>query len=212
MTYSSSATTSTFPTVPPTAPLLNGNAAVNTQQKEDKSDKFIAATKALYALFLAISDLLPFLTNKLESSATSLKKANDIQAIYDTAINLPQDKRKPGEDVAFGGGKTTANIENGQKILDYLHSIGIAMDFPAGYSISNPVRLTKDNNTTKWEVINGWSLRLTGYIDNIKTRSSITTTEADGVQKSANAAIDFTTTFLKGVLSALQTVAANLRM
>lgn len=181
--------------------------------KQDPSDVFYRLVRLTYDLFVAISGWMDFVNKALQKQVTDLKLRNQAQ---DLAIpSGPQLKAnkdeawKDSDPFPFGGTATDGTaLTRANKLLDYLHSFDIATDVPAEYKTDKNAQLTETSrNAITVQQFNGWQNSLKNQIEQLKNASQVDSTRADGIQKSANAALDLSTSFLKTIQTAVQALA-----
>ena len=98
-------------------------------------------------------------------------------------------------------------------MLDYLHSFGLAMDFPAGYATNPSLKL--DENTRRSAIVGTfkeWGLSLNAQSDRLKNSATVETTKAEGALKSSSAAIELATSIIKNNIAIAQSIDKQFKM
>lgn len=183
----------------------------------DPSESFYRLVRLTYDLFVAISGWMDFVNKSLQKQVTDLSLRNQAQNL--TILAGPQLKPnkneawKDGDVFPFGGTATDGSgLDRANQLLDYLHSFDIATDVPEGYKSDQNAKLTDTSrNQITVQQFNGWQNSLKNQIEQIKNASQVDSTKADGIQKSANAALDLSTAFQKSIQTAQQSLAQLIR-
>ena len=183
----------------------------------DPGESFYRLVRLTYDLFVAISGWMDFVNKSLQKQVTDLSlrnKAQNLAILAGPQLKPKKDEAwKDGDVFPFGGTATDGSgLDRANQLLDYLHSFDIATDVPEGYKSDNNVKLTDTNrNEITVQQYNGWQNTLANQITQIKNASQVDSTKADGIQKSANAALDLSTAFQKSIQTTQQSLAQLIR-
>lgn len=186
--------------------------------KPDPSESFEKLVQLTYQLYVAISGWMDFVNRSLEKQVADLRLRNQaLELTVPAGPQLKADKNeawKDGDPFPFGGTATDGTaLERANKLIDYLHSFDIATDVPPEYKNDANAKLTDaSRNQITVQQFNSWQNVLKNQIEQLKNASQTESTKADGVQKSANAAIDLSTAFRKSLQTAQLSLAQSIKV
>lgn len=184
---------------PPIA-LTASSANLSAVQKPDAGAVFFLLVSASYLIFVAISDSLKILNERLQLLQSDLQKAIKIQGYMTNTLSTKQGVTNQ-ETVILGGPDTDGGAANrANEIRDFI--IYIKMD-PKPIPVAPPapkLSLTYANNI---------SYSINSYVDLTRQTAQTESAKASSVQTSANAALELATSVLKTLTTALVSIASN---
>nr|WP_314623018.1 hypothetical protein [uncultured Noviherbaspirillum sp.] len=207
----------------PTTPASEPAAAVTGENKvasvADAAEVFWIASRLCQALFSVLGEVGKFLNQALEKTIADLRLRTSAQALFlnsgppnNGTITKDEQKFPLGGTDASGDTSNPVSTKRANDLLDYLHSFGLALEFPAWFAKDPSKKVLNESREVPLGDYKKWQTDLTNQIERIKNDSQVESTKAKGTLDSSSAAIDLATAIIKIQVSNAQSAASALKM
>jgi hypothetical protein len=210
-------TSNTRTTTPASEPAPPVTADNNVASAPDPAEVFWQLARLCQDMFSVLGEVGKFLNQVLEKTIADLRLRTSAQGLIinsgpPPASNLTDDKAFPlGGTDASGDKLNPVSTKRANDLLDYLHSFGLAMDFPPSYATDPTKKVPNEARNVVLSTFKGWQQELNNQTERIKNDSQVESTKAKGTLDSSSAAIDLATAIVKIMVTNTQTIAASLK-